>query len=83
MLEFKDCVGKRLLVKSSSSWLTSHPFEVKLIEISPSGEYVKLLMPDGYDRWHDVGDNVIMEVLPDVKKNRRSTDVKGAVVNVT
>lgn len=82
MLEFKDCIGKRLLVKRANAWFTDHPSEVKVIEISPSGEYIKLLMPDGHKYWYDVGNYMIMEILPEVKENRRSTDTKGVVTNV-
>ena len=60
-IEFKDVVGKRVLIKESYSSFDIDLTEAEVIELSPSGKYVKLKVyrTDGHtfydwraiDRW--------------------------------
>ncbi len=60
MTEFKDVVGKKVLIKESCSSFDIDLTEVEVIELSPNGKYVKLkVYTDGHtfydwraiDRW--------------------------------
>lgn len=43
-------VGKRYLFQSKSSF-TDEIVEGKILEISPSNDYMKILWTNGYERW--------------------------------
>jgi len=66
-IEFKDLIGKRVLIKRRW-WVDDLTLtEAKIVEISPSGKYVKfeIYRPDGstfYD-WREAYRFEIVEVL--------------------
>jgi len=57
MTEF---VGKRILYKVGSF---PSPYEATVVEVSPSGEYVKLKLVGGDERWRCCLDISVVEVL--------------------
>ena len=66
-IEFKDLIGKRVLIKRRWRADDLTLTEAKIVEISPSGKYVKfeIYRPDGstfYD-WREVYRFEIVEVL--------------------
>ena len=61
-MNWKDVVGRRVLIKEIPLGFTV--FEVKVLEVSPSGRYVKL--SNGKRIWWERSDRyVIVEVLND------------------
>lgn len=62
-------VGRRLLIREKAE---EGYFEVKLLEISPSGTRVNLLFESDHSQWCDIDQYLVEEVLPEhVKKKRR------------
>jgi hypothetical protein len=60
---WRDVIGERLLIRESTS-SGRYPDEVVLLEVSPSGGYVKMRYPNGSESWKDVSWYRIVEVLP-------------------
>jgi len=61
MADWKKLVGKRVLIKSL---FVGDIEEVKVIEVSPSGRYVKVSDPYGWSsRWIDGEKYLVLEVL--------------------
>jgi hypothetical protein len=58
--EYKDNVGKRLLIE----WGISGVIEVLVLEVSPSGNLVKIQAPN-HTEWVRTYKHDIIEVLPD------------------
>lgn len=65
MNNFEDVVGKRVLVRVGFGRYTGEVNEVVVVEVSPSGKYVKLRFPSGYEAWKEVNRCVLVEVLGD------------------
>ena len=70
--EWKNMEGKRVLVKIGWQRFNNDVTEAKVLEVSPSEEYVKLekISYDGKKiiHWHNVDDIVFAEELEEVKK---------------
>jgi len=60
-INIKDCVGKKILAYQYT-WSYS-PIELKVIKLSPSGEYVKVCFENGYGEWIKVDDPRIVDIL--------------------
>lgn len=65
----QDLIGKRLLVKYINGY-SSAIDELKVIELSPSGNWVKMMNMHGNKFWKLVSDISIIEVLTDLKEQR-------------
>lgn len=62
--EWEKLIGKRMLVdRRGVHWLRS-PVEVILLEVSPSGKYLKFIFPNGVSSWSIRGEYLFVEVLP-------------------
>ena len=62
MADWKKLVGKRVLIKPII--FPSQIEEVKVVEVSPSGRYVKVTDPYGWSsRWIDGEKYLVLEVL--------------------
>jgi len=59
--EYKDNVGKRVLIE----WGIMGMLEVTVLEVSPSGENVKIKTPNHIE-WVNCYKHDIIEVLPEV-----------------
>ena len=60
MTDWKSLVGKRVLIRP---FLCTQVFEAKVIEVSPSGRFVKLRYCSGEEHWRDVESIILEEVL--------------------
>lgn len=59
-MDITECVGKRCLVRI----LNSNIVEVRVLEVSPSGKYVKLrYLTVGHTAWNETKDIKLLEVL--------------------
>jgi hypothetical protein len=63
-MKITDCIDKRVLIfETSRTWNQSTVIEVKILEISPSGEWTKLMNIYGNKYWKRTKDIEIAEVL--------------------
>ena len=60
MTDWKSLVGKRVLIRP---FLCTHVFEAKVIEMSPSGRFIKLRYCSGRESWENTESIVLEEVL--------------------
>ncbi|MCS7387146.1 MAG: hypothetical protein NDF55_10555 [archaeon GB-1867-005] len=61
-MNWKELVGKRVLIRGPYDGIE----EVKVIEVSPSGKYVKVSDPYGWSsKWIDGEKYLVLEVLGD------------------
>jgi hypothetical protein len=58
---WKRVVGQRVLVREDTGM--GKPIEVQVMEVTPSGNYVKLRHPSGYGSWNGAGCYVLIEAL--------------------
>lgn len=60
-MDWKELVGKRVLIKCI---FVGDIEEVEVVEVSPSGRYVKIRDPYGWSsRWIDAENYLMLEVL--------------------
>lgn len=64
-----DLVGKRALVTIKEGY-NSKVTEVKFIEVSPSGNWVKIMNMHGTKIWKPVHEIALVETLIDLKKGK-------------
>jgi hypothetical protein len=62
-INWRDVVGSRLLVREAIS-SDRYPDEVTLLEVSPSGDYIRLRYPNGNESWRRADWWRIVELLP-------------------
>ena len=60
MTDWKSLVGKRVLIRP---FLYSFVFEAKVMEVSPSGRFVKLRYCSGEEHWRDIESMILEEIL--------------------
>ena len=60
MTDWKSFVGKRVLIRP---FLCTQVFEAKVVEVSPSGKFVKLRYCSGEEHWKDTELIDVEEVL--------------------
>ncbi|MCB0446399.1 MAG: hypothetical protein KDD03_02615 [Gelidibacter sp.] len=63
-------LGQRCLINEKGTYHTFNVLEVKIIEISPSGNWVKLLNMYGKKYWKTISDISVIEVLKDLKSGK-------------
>lgn len=62
---WKEFVGARMLITSISAAAGANPAEVVVLEVAPTGKYVKFMtMVGGVQLWEHADANTIVEVLP-------------------
>ena len=64
----KGLIGKRILFHRPWSLLGTLPYqaqvrEAKVVELSPSVQYIKLKYPNGREEWESIDDIIIQEIL--------------------
>jgi len=70
-MNIQDYVGKRcLLVVREGNWSSPPTNEFKILEVSPSGNWVKLMNINGYKMWKSIADVSFVEELRDFKAER-------------
>lgn len=67
-----ELIGQRLLVKGLSGRYGSNQTvdEIKIIELSPSGNWVKIMNGYGSKFWKAVSDIAVIEVLKDLRDGK-------------
>jgi len=60
MVKWKELVGKRVLILDYKTW---DLLEAKVVEVSPSGKFVKLMYPNGTTVWKSTSSIYLEEVL--------------------
>ena len=67
MNNFEDAVGKWCLVRRKVDWFGA-PLQAMIIELSPSGKYVKYKrISESFGTWIRVDDLSLLEILYDAK----------------
>ena len=70
-MNMRDLVGKRCLLNvKEGNWSTGDVNEFKILEVSPSGNWVKLLNMNGYKFWKSITVVSFVEELVDFKAER-------------
>lgn len=71
-MNITQLIGKRCLLKigSSSSWNRQEVTEYRVLEISPSGNWVKLMNIHGSKFWKPVTECSLVEELTELKPER-------------
>ena len=66
-MEQSELLQKRCLIKDNSKYAVVCIHEVKILEFSPSGNWMKLMNLQGNKYWKSVREIDIIEVLSDKK----------------
>ena len=74
MMEIKELLGKRVLVTPKGSFRNARADEVKILEVSPSGNWVKLMGPHGNKYWMPVAEFTLIETLVEFKLDEHPKD---------
>lgn len=69
-MHIKDLVGKRALLKIGSNWDSPGVLEYRVIEISPSENWVKLMNINGLKFWTAINDVAFVEELKEFKNKK-------------
>jgi len=69
-MNITELLGKRCLFKINSHFTNVTVEELKVIEISPSGNWVKLLNIHGARFWRAISTLDLIEVLKDLKADK-------------
>lgn len=69
-MNIRDLVGKRCLLKLQNRYNSIDLTEYRILESSPSGNFVKLLNLNGNKFWKAIGDVSFVEELRDLKAER-------------
>ena len=65
-----DLLKKRVLIKDSNSYNSKTVEEVKILEISPSKNWTKLMNSHGNSYWRKTDDIALIEVLINLKDGK-------------
>jgi hypothetical protein len=66
-MDIRGFVGKRVLLASKVSWNENGVEEFKVLEVSPSGNWVKLMNTNTRKFWKAVASCTLVEVLKDLE----------------
>ncbi len=66
----EDLLGKRCLVKETARYGNSGVTEVKVLEIAPSRNWVKMMSQYGNKYWKPTNEIQVIEVLVDLKTGK-------------
>jgi len=70
-----ELIGKRILISDSTGFGRASVNEVKVIEVSPSGNWVKLMNMYGNKFWKPLKDISLVEVLKSIEKPPKDSDL--------
>jgi hypothetical protein len=68
-MDIRSFVGKRCLLKTSAGY-SSNIDEYKVLEVSPSGNWVKIMNLNGHKFWKAVQDVSFIEELIDFRNDK-------------
>lgn len=73
-MKLKELIGKRALLQLDvrNSYNSKLVQEFRIIEISPSQNYIKLMNLDGFKMWKETGNVTLVETLADLEKHPSS-----------
>lgn len=69
-MKIEDLLHKRVLIKDNTRWGNAGISEVKILEISPTKEWTKLMNDYGKKYWKATSDISVIEVLYDLRTGR-------------
>lgn len=69
-MNITELIGCRVLISEKGRYNSSSIGEVKIMEVSPSGNWVKLMDIYGKKYWKPVTDVSLVEVLKDLKPEK-------------
>jgi hypothetical protein len=67
-MNITELIGKRALITESDRFSSKKATEVKFLEVSPSGNWVKLMNMHGNKYWKPVQELSLIEALIDIEK---------------
>lgn len=70
-INFKTFLNRRILIESYKK-----PIEVKVLEISPTGEYIKVQNLNGHKEWLETKGVEVLEVLEEVIEGKPVKDLE-------
>lgn len=73
-MNITELLGKRVLITEKEGYRGTKVSEIKILEISPSGNWVKLMNMYGNKYWKPVQDLALVEVLKDLKADKPPAD---------
>lgn len=73
-MNITELIGKRVLITENEGYRGSKVTEIKILEIAPSGNWVKLMNMHGNKYWKPVQDLALVEVLKDLKPGKPPAD---------
>ena len=69
-MDIRDLIGKRCLVTTEQRYSNSGVREVKVLEVSPSGQWVKTQDHNGQKTWQATTSLSLVEILIDLRGSR-------------
>ncbi len=69
-MDIRDLVGKRILVKVEQRYGNDGVREIKILEVSPSGQWAKTQDMTGQKNWQTVTSISLLEILVDLRGSR-------------
>lgn len=63
-----ELIGKRVLLKLSDTYHCEAPEECRILEVSPSGNWIKIMNLNGRKFWKAIKSVSLVEVLKDIEK---------------
>lgn len=69
-MDIRDLIGKRCLVQAAQRYGSLGVREVKVLEVSPAGQWVKTQNSDGQKHWQATTSLSLVEVLVDLHGSR-------------
>ena len=70
IMNITELIGKRVLMTEKERFGRQDITEIKILEISPSGNWVKLMNMHGNKYWRPVTNLALIEVLIDLKAGK-------------
>lgn len=71
-MNIRELVNKRVLLKIGSGYGAFQVDEYRILEVSPTGNWVKLMNLNGKKFWRTISDIAFVEELIDFKAERAS-----------
>ena len=66
-MSVNELIGKRCLMKGYTKYARNDVEEFKVLEVSPSGNWMRLMNSSGYKFWKAVTDMSLVEVLKQIE----------------
>jgi len=70
IMDIRELIGKRCLIETDQRFAGIEVREVRILEVSPSGEWAKTLDNNGIKNWQTRASLFLVEVLVDLRGKR-------------